>query len=252
MESYSSAFRKVGFFQFVRNYEHPVAELRSCLIATGGTEKLKQSVIVLPEAFNIGRDYDDQDHACDYGRSILSVLMDLSSTFQVTFIAGLVIENCVIDRLRRKRPYSSTYLIDPRRHLLMCQKLNDDRSNNYTACNEHDVIDRPVVLAGTCLVALICRDCNPEKPHDIRRHQELKDSIVRGKKTHNIVCIPAHMSGGSGFGEEGIASSWPTSDVILANSHPSPNRCESFISISGTIVRQSIVGDGNKVVVWPD
>src|ERR1039458_5844048 len=35
------------------------------------------------------------------------------------------------------RPYSSTYLIDPRRHLLMCQKLNDDRSNNYTACNEH-------------------------------------------------------------------------------------------------------------------
>ena len=76
MESYSSAFRKVGFFQFVRNYEHPVAELRSCLIATGGTEKLKQSVIVLPEAFNIGRDYDDQDHACDYGRSILSVLMD--------------------------------------------------------------------------------------------------------------------------------------------------------------------------------
>jgi predicted amidohydrolase len=207
MESYSSAFRKVGFFQFVRNYEHPVAELRSCLIATGGTEKLKQSVIVLPEAFNIGRDYDDQDHACDYGRSILSVLMDLSSTFQVTFIAGLVIENCVIDRLRRKRPYSSTYLIDPRRHLLMCQKLNDDRSNNYTACNEHDVIDRPVVLADTCLVALICRDCNPEKPHDIRRHQELKDSIVRGKKTHNIVCIPAHMSGGSGFGAEGIASS---------------------------------------------
>src|ERR1035441_6155205 len=96
----------------------------------------------------------------------------------------------------------------------MCQKLNDDRSNNYTACNEHDVIDRPVVLADTCLVALICRDCNPEKPHDIRRHQELKDSIVRGKKTHNIVCIPAHMSGGSGFGAEGIASSWPTSDVI--------------------------------------
>lgn len=209
---------------------------------------------MLPEAFNIRKEYCDKDRDGDYKRGMLSDLTGLSTIFQVTFVAGLIIETCVVDRLRRKahRPHSSAYLIGRSHAILMCHELNNDNSNSYAACDENDVIDKPVSLADTRLVALICRDCDPQKPHDIRRHQELKDRIARAKKKHNIVCIPAHMSSGSGFGAEGIASSWPSSDVILANSHPRPNRCESFISISGIIERPSTVDDGNRVVVWPD
>jgi hypothetical protein len=241
-------FKNIGFFQFVSNYAHPIEELRTALAA----DCRRQSLIVLPEAFNIGQPYSGNG-SCDFSGTILSELSVLSQSFHSTFVSGLIIRRCILGRLYRSPPYSSVYLIDSCHQILMCHKLNDDKSGKYSPCRIDECdIRNPVVLDDTCLAALICRDCNIENHADVKRHKALNCRIAEADRPYNIMCIPAWMSRASGFQGDAIASNWPKSDVILANSRPDQTSCESFISSGGSIKKRSVVGEGNKIVVWPD
>lgn len=49
-------FSKLGFFRFVGNYDKPIESLEAAIKAHGD---VGGSLIVLPEAFNIGKYYRD-------------------------------------------------------------------------------------------------------------------------------------------------------------------------------------------------
>jgi hypothetical protein len=57
-------FSKLGFFRFAADYNKPIESLENAIKAHGD---VSGSLVVLPEAFNIGKYYRDQGR-CDYSR----------------------------------------------------------------------------------------------------------------------------------------------------------------------------------------
>jgi hypothetical protein len=51
------AFGKIGFFHFVHNHAEPIVELRKALESRHQSERVCDSLIVLPEAFNVRKYY---------------------------------------------------------------------------------------------------------------------------------------------------------------------------------------------------
>ncbi|HXF26949.1 MAG TPA: nitrilase-related carbon-nitrogen hydrolase, partial [Bryobacteraceae bacterium] len=76
------------------------------------------SLIVLPEAFNLGRQYDLNDKPKEkplFGeRDVLARLHEIATTHKVVFVVGLI-------EIETRR--NSAYLVDARSPRLMCHKI---------------------------------------------------------------------------------------------------------------------------------
>ena len=222
---------KVGFFHFGENHADPFGSLHDAL--SESEEDVADSLIVLPEGFNIGKLYRDPAQSCDFDLSILPQLKALSEKSGVTFVSGLIVD----DNSGINPPYSSAYLIDGSGYKLMCHKALPDFSGNYTTCEAECDIENPIQHHNVSVAAVICRDIE-----DSQRCRDLLTARERINHECQIVCIPAcigsHFSGHSAPLDEVV--------VVLANSDPEGR--ESFIAAQG-VELLGHRGTDNKVFV---
>jgi hypothetical protein len=84
-------FNKVGGFHFGSNHVEPISELDAALDSENKRDSICNSLIVLPEAFNVRKNYKAKGDS-NYDPGILAELQTVSRTFHVTFVAGLIIK----------------------------------------------------------------------------------------------------------------------------------------------------------------
>jgi predicted amidohydrolase len=258
-------FTSIGVFHFGKDHGKPILALESAIsdfIGNGGT--LKNSLVVLPEGFNLGRHYYGMEPPKD-DLSILDCLASLSTTFQCAFVAGLVVK----DTPGVSPPYSSAYLIDglcqPRQQILTRKKKKDSTETsrvfpddswvaNYTACPTYE--PRALSQRGLAVAALICLDA--ESDLESRDDYDLRcDAVAKMlsdcKCRHSLLCIPAYMSNGLDGGRIGA-------NIILRESlrgtiHALANSCAGHVSSFITNRQGEIVlnvgRDVNQIVTAP-
>jgi len=225
---------RVGFFQFVKGYGHPIPELEKAIDKS--TEPVMDSLIVLPEGFNIGKRYDEPGQS-NYQPNVLRELRRIALEKGVAFVAGLIVKDCVFGR---NPPYSSARLIVGRRSEIICFKHNPDGTEvgshieqirNYRCCRK-GLCDRhnPGECDNVTIAALICRDWFTESGNK-ERHETLRTELSRSKAAYKVVCVPAHthFQQPRDLNFDGTAETWKGCFVILANSHPSGE--PSFIKV---------------------
>jgi hypothetical protein len=230
-------FDKVGFFHFVHNHVEPIPELAAALDSEKTRDCICNSLIVLPEAFNVRKNYKAKGNS-NYDPSILAELQTLSRTFHVTFIAGLIIKQYG----GPEPPCSSAYLIDETCCVLVCHKNNSDKNEHntpYSKCENHYDHQNPIWHSGVCVVVLICVDSD-----DYVRKTAL---LANFPDTNKIICIPACMGRGQPTTCISVASNWSDHYVIFANSDP--NGIGSFMSKHGTIIVGPEMGNSNKLIL---
>ncbi len=125
------SFRKRGFFHFVQNHADPLGELRRSLDREKAKESIEDSLIVLPEAFNI-RKYYKANGDSDHDPRVLTDIQLIAGEFQVAFVVGVIIS----EEGGPNPPYSSAWLVDSDGSRLICRKKwRDGTTGEYTPCD---------------------------------------------------------------------------------------------------------------------
>jgi len=217
------ALRTGGVFNFGKRNEgaDPVASLRACLQEPSVWFDLTESVVVLPEAFNVVGEYWVPNRR-RFDASISSSLRKISVDFGVALVAGL------IENESSGLGYSAAYLIDGDVRKLLSRKMKDDRSGVYRPCPTAES-DELAPYRGIYLAALICvdgLDFNPHGPSD--RQSTLLRRIAGCKPSATALCVPSHSAE---YYTPGVAQNWPSYlHVLIANSSPGQ---PSVMRISG-------------------
>jgi hypothetical protein len=235
---------KLGFFHFGNYWDDPVGSLR-CALKGHAPEEIRDSLIVLPEAFNIGQHYWGQsDKPWSTDEHVLDKLRRVCKDFSLSLLGGLIIET---PPSGPKPPYSSAYFITAAAEPVpMCHKMcNDgqgvvqgtggnDSLHRYTLCaNDYDVLGRnPNPYGDTSFLALICMDAytqEPRCPSNEDRHDRLKNILKTEAHngTRHVVCIPSHIPD---YRRASLSKSWTNSLVVVANSSDNPMEPGSFVA----------------------
>jgi predicted amidohydrolase len=222
---------KIGFFHFGANYADPIGELGAELALAHRDAAISESLIVLPEAFNIRKDYREILPRCDTNPAIIFELQTLSKQFKVAFVAGLIVD----DAHHVVPPYSAAYLIDATRSKVVCYKQCSDKMacRNYSPCAEECDLHNPTEYKGVSVGVLICMDAFTQSEGRERRAR-LKQVAAK------IVCVPSNFyQARHNVDVPAMSRQWPGALVVLANSNAS--------GIGSLIVD----GDGKEVASWP-
>ena len=220
-------FKQVGFFHFAKNYQDPIGSLKNAL---SRHDDVRDSLIVLPEAFNNGRSYYDQplmqpEFTC---AEMVHELTRIGAGVGTAFVAGLLAP-----------PQSSAYFIDRNGASLLRHKMCDDHSGQYTPCETNCNFQNPFEKEGAYLGTLIC--------NDIERHaQGMAAKLDQRGDIRKVVCLPGCM-GSQWFGSGPLTlDHWKGKYLILANSNA--YGCGSFIS-NQMSEREIFTGEQNEVVL---
>lgn len=175
-------FSRAGFFHFVEHHSDPLGALDAEIRSTGD---VADSLVVLPEAFNLGRPCGtEQEKPCAYERDqLVSKLQERSSERRITFIAGML--DPIADG---ERPHSSAYLIAGDGCRLICHKKGSDGTGHYRPETGNCDIDNPMVDKDACIMAIICKDIAEHRCDELTAKTEESESPQR------FVCIPAAMN----------------------------------------------------------
>jgi hypothetical protein len=183
-----SQITKVGFY----NPQNPGAPLETLTaVLEGLRNQLHGSLLVLPEAFNIGTRYSCAKPIQKDPR-ILCELQALCTDYGICMVAGLIIEG---PGDRGTYPYSSAYLIDAAGAGLLCHKMLCDSQGPYMTCLDGCDGHNATAYRNVAICSLICMD-SYEASHNRDRHQRLEKKIedVRNVQ-HRVLCVPAHIDG---------------------------------------------------------
>lgn len=237
-------FKHVGFFHFGHGHNDPIGSLSAALDEAAD---VSDSLIVLPEAFNIRRKYREKRPTPNFGLSVLGDLRDIASARGISFVAGLIID----DTSDVAPPYSSAYYIDRDSKRLMCRKGGEeDRAGvNYTPFGSDDCdIDNPIEHNDACIAAMVCMDID-EYP---QRYRDLSCKTASSSQRIRVFCVPAHMGSTWSLlanGHLGYSLRCVGLRVVVANSKPDGHA--SFVTDPSGVVVDEVSGDVNKVVLAP-
>ena len=196
---------KVGFYN-PQKPDSPLEALNAAL--EGRRAQLSGSLLVLPEAFNIGTGYSRQGEIQKDPR-ILSELQELCADFDICIVAGLIISGPTD---RGRYPYSSAHLIDACGAGLLCHKMLSDHQGPYETCLDGCDGHNARAYRNIALCSLICIDCY--EVHNLERHERLETNMREvANIRYRIVCVPAYI-------EKSPPKFWsiPNSYRVVANS----------------------------------
>ena len=184
-------FKRIGFFHFVKNHHDPFGSFAKALEDKYPGD-ISSSLIVLPEAFNLGKPYHHPNAPTTSwalgGAKVplpvaLQQLQYTATTRKVVFVAGLVGEQ-----------FTSAYWIDHQGPaLLMCHKLSEDYSGNYKPWSPSDDnrADNPIDRYGACVGSLVCLDALEEQQaHVVKSREDLIKEMRKRNQVHRILCVP--------------------------------------------------------------
>jgi hypothetical protein len=176
---------KVGFY----NPQNPGAPLETLTaVLEGRRNQLHGSLLVLPEAFNIGTRYSCAK-PIQKDPQILRGLQALCADYGICMVAGLIIEG---PNDRGTYPYSSAYLIDAAGAGLLCHKMLCDSQGPYTICLDGCDGHNATAYGNVAICSLICMDSYERHCSD--RHQRLEKQMVDLPNIqHRVVCVPAYI-----------------------------------------------------------
>lgn len=214
---------KIGVFHFGNaDKSQPFGSLLAAietLVMERGSSHLRDSLIALPEAFNLKQRYEPAD-SFEFEENTIARLAQLAETHQVAFVAG-VIENHVTTAVA---PYNSAYLIAPACCCQLSRKVGRDDMATllYSPWGpDTGTCDHPVAWDHeSCIAALICIDAASEpynspwkNNHD--RHSALREQVAKLACLHTILCVSANSIQ---LNTLGVADDWPDVHFLLANS----------------------------------
>ncbi len=239
----------IGFFHFVQNYGDPLDELMNEFQIWNNrqrNERIGSSLIVLPEAFNLGRKFSTTADRTIKEKPKFGAEVILQSLHQIAANDALLFVVGLIDEQRR----NCAYFVDGKTlPQLMCCKIGDDSSGEYDSCFEcpPSRAKNPLEYAETCIGSLICMDAidqgNPrggvkEQYHALReRRVEVLSRLTWSKRP--IVCVPAAFSIKTLWGND-----MPGKIVVVANALP--NSPSLIVDATGRTVR-SFDANANKI-----
>lgn len=175
---------RVGYFRFVDEFATPICALTKAIEAERERHPngdISNSLIVVPEAFNIGHDYDLP--ASDLRpREILEKLHELAAPLRITFVVG------ILDRRR-----NSAYWVDANGPELMCHKMGDDLKGLYKRCLRNPDRRNPIACANARIGVLICMDANDNTACIRCRRNKLLAGLREGDG-NKILCVPARFT----------------------------------------------------------
>jgi predicted amidohydrolase len=208
---------RVGFFHFVESYSDPLGELTKCL-EKHPPEAARNSLIVLPEGFNLGRKYGscvDEPTAKKPSfdaRCMLQFLSGIATRRDLAFVVGLIDD----DR------HNCAYFVDGQPPRLMCQKMNKDSFCEYEPAEGIAKGENPIEVGDMCIGALICIDAieqhtpggntSFQDAANFRRDRLLSDLSCDG---YQVLCVPACILSGN---LPQKPHGWGGKRVIVANS----------------------------------
>jgi predicted amidohydrolase len=210
---------KVGYFHFGKDHGTPMEALR-CELNKQAKEKLADTLLVLPEAFNIGKCYCDSSVPDNSQAGILDLLKAEAQARSITFVAGLILESNGVTR-------NSAYFIGGADSFPMCHKMVPDGIGRYAVCAENCDVHNPLPHRGGLVGCLICADSDPpqnrsylEVRPDLRRWERIV-GLMRAEQSKPVIfCVPAHPHTLKGAG---APSAWPEFLVVFASSCMKPD-----------------------------
>ena len=172
-------FKRVGFFHFGHDHDDPIGSLRKALEEAA---EVSDSLIVLPEAFNIGKKYRENGRDPDFSPRVLDHLQGIARTRGISFVAGLIID----DARGVAPPYSSAYYIDRDIERLLCRKGEDDGARvNYTAFGPDGCdINNPIERKDACIAAMVCMDIDMQE-----RYKDLASKTASSSQPIRVFCV---------------------------------------------------------------
>lgn len=235
------AIKTLCLFHLVENFEQPIDALRKELEAL--RRDIADSLIVLPEAFNIG-DYWRPRQESDYDPKILDSLSRIAAEYRCVLIAGLTIRETDGPQ-PPDPPFTSVYLIDGKPEAtLLCRKFCNDKTQNYTPSEGRLDFLETVEADGLVVGALVCMDAGLGEPPVMERQDRIRSGINAHSAPLKLVCIPARMGTCS---SRPIAGRWCNETVIFANgacNYDAPR----FISVNGRIIEETWM-QTNKLLI---
>src|SRR5579862_1531911 len=206
--------KKVGFFHFgSADKKTPLTSLERAMQEAGGIPYLRHSIVVLPEASNIGMRYeknDDLPFNPDFDPKIEDSLRDMAAGFECAFVAGLIINLSGGGPL----PHSSAYFISATCSKVLSRKTGADLMEGVLYKSSAE-LDSPISLGQTVVSALICMDATASPAPRLsnhKRHQSLREKVERLGGSCSILCVAANTKN---FMTIGIASEWDNFHFVL-------------------------------------
>lgn len=175
---------KIGYFRFVENFKKPIQALVEAVDKEQEQHSyVNNSLIVLPEAFNIGGPYPCKQMDSELpAHEILEELRETAARLGIAFVAG------ILDGRK-----NSAFRIDANGPQLVCHKLGEDLTGAYDPCLQNPDWRNPITCANARVAALICMDATEDKTDIKQRRSNLLTNLKEGEG-HKIICVPARFT----------------------------------------------------------
>lgn len=177
--------KNIGFFRFVADFPRQIEALAKAIKEERERHPeidIRNSLIVLPEAFNIGRSYDTPACPLPAGGILERLRRELAEPLNIAFVVGILDGRT-----------SSAHWVDAAESVPLCHKMGDDLKKLYDPCTKNQDPCNPIGRGEARIAALICMDATDGESCIQDRRERLSKRLREGEGT-KIICVPARFT----------------------------------------------------------